>query len=478
MGVAELGAAIAERRLSPVELLDHLLARIITLDGALNTFVTLDMDGARKAAREAEIQLAAGWSRGPLHGIPVAIKDVIDVAGLRTTCHSKILLENIAASDATSVAKLRQAGAIVLGKVATFEFALGGPSFDLPFPPARNPWNVDHSTGGSSSGSGAGLAAGLFPAALGTDTGGSVRNPASACGIVGLKPTYARVSRHGVFPLAFTLDHVGPMARRVSDVGLLLQAIAGHDPADPSSAATADPKERFDASADMGLRGLKIGFVRHFHEQDMPADPEVAAALEDAAKIFTGAGATVRTVTLPPLGQFSAVNRIILQSEAWTVHAPWLRTRPQDYGALSRQRLLAGAFLSAEDYVQAQRRRNRMVAEVEEAFRDVDLLLTASAMDPACRVDDPEALARTYPRQARTPFNVTGHPALAMTAGFSRDGLPLSLQLVGRYWDEAGVLRAAAAFELETAFYKRHPRGLDEDPTLTRRNTTSSNPDR
>jgi aspartyl-tRNA(Asn)/glutamyl-tRNA(Gln) amidotransferase subunit A len=394
-----------------------------------------------------------------LHGIPVGIKDIIDVAGLRTTCHSKILLDNVAATDATSVQKLRSAGAIILGKVATFEFAIGGPSFDLPFPPARNPWNLDHNTGGSSSGSGAGLAAGLFPAALGTDTGGSVRNPASACGIVGLKPTYGRISRRGVFPLAFTLDHVGPMARRAADVALLMRAVAGHDPADPGSRPGSNWAETL-ADGGKGLHGVRIGFVRHFHERDMPADPEVAAALERAAEALAAAGATVETVELRPLPEFSAVNRIILQSEAWAIHGEWLRTRPQDYGKLGRQRLLTGAFVTAEDYVQAQRHRHRMIAEVENVFRRVDLLLTASSMDPPCRVDDEEAIKRTYPRQARTPFNVTGHPALAMMAGLSKTGLPLSLQLVGRYWDELAVLRAAAAFERETGIHERHPSGL------------------
>src|SRR5438270_6728638 len=212
-GAAELADAFETRALSPVELLDVLLRRIDHLDPVLNAFTRQDVDGARIAAREAEREIAAGRRRGPLHGVPVAIKDIIDVAGLPTTCHSEILIDNIAATDAVCVSKLRGAGAIVLGKLSTHEFAIGGPSFDLPWPPARNPWNRDRHPGGSSSGSGAGLAGGLFPMALGSDTGGSVRNPASACGIVGLKPTYGLVSRRGVFPLSFTLDHVGPLTR-------------------------------------------------------------------------------------------------------------------------------------------------------------------------------------------------------------------------------------------------------------------------
>ncbi len=285
----------------------------------------------------------------------------------------------------------------------------------------------------------------MFPLALGTDTGGSVRNPASACGIVGLKPTYGLVSRRGVFLLSYTLDHVGPMARTVADAALLLQAIAGHDPADPASAVMADT--RCDRLLDRGVQDLRIGYVSHFHQSDFVADSEVAAAVETVARRLGQEGARVRPVSLPSLGEFAAVNRVILNSEAWSIHAPWLRTRPGDYGQLARRRLMAGAFVQAGDYVGAQRRRTQMIAAVEDAFREFDVLLCASSMDPASRIEDSEATARTYPRQARTPFNVTGHPALAMMAGLSRTGLPLSVQFVGRYFDEAAVLRVAAAWE-------------------------------
>ena len=233
---------------------------------------------------------------------------------------------------------------MILGKLATHEFALGGPSFDLPFPPARNPWNPAHHPGGSSSGSGAGVCAGLFPLALGSDTGGSVRNPASSCGIVGLKPTYGLVSRRGVFPLAFTLDHVGPLTRTVADSALLLDAIAGHDPADPASAPST--ARHFGHDLTRGIRDLRVGFVRHFHETDLPANPEVTAALEDAVRVLQADGAQVRDVMLPSLNEFAAVNRVILGAEAFSIHAPWLRTRPGDYAQLTRRRLLAGAFYS------------------------------------------------------------------------------------------------------------------------------------
>jgi aspartyl-tRNA(Asn)/glutamyl-tRNA(Gln) amidotransferase subunit A len=449
----QIGARYAARRLSPVELVQTLLARISALDPRLNAFIKVDADAALDTARLAEREIAAGRTRGPLHGVPVAIKDIIDVAGLPTTCHSKILQDSVATEDAEVTARLRAAGAIIVGKLALHEFAIGGPAFDLPFPPARNPWNTDHHPGGSSSGSGAALAAGLVPLALGTDTGGSVRNPAGACGVVGLKPTYGLVSRRGVFPLAFTLDHVGPMARSVADVALLLDAMAGHDPADPGSVATTS--RPFGADLDRGLRGLRIGIVRHFHETDLPADPEIAAALDEAAGVLAREGANVRTVTLPSLRDFSGPQRVIMLAEAWAVHAGWLRERPGDYSAASRRRLMGGAFLSAGDYVNAQRRRSALMAAVNDVFRDVDALLCASAMDPACRIDDREAIARTYPRQARNPFNLTGHPALAMMGGLSKAGLPLPLQFVGRAHDEVTLLRVAAAFERATGWHQR-----------------------
>ena len=455
LSAAEAARAFAARRLSPLELLDALLARIDALQPRLHAFIRLDAEAARAAAAEATAEIASGRIRGPLHGVPVGVKDIIDVAGLPTTCHSRLRLDHVAAADAAVVARLRQAGAIVLGKLATHEFAIGGPSFDLPFPPARNPWNPEHHPGGSSSGSGAGVAAGLFPVALGTDTGGSVRNPASACGIVGLKPTYGLVSRRGVFPLSFTLDHVGPLARTVADAALMLDAMAGHDPADPGSAAST--ARWFGRDLERGARGLRVGFVRHFHETDMPAPAETGAALAEAARVLAAEGAEVRDVTLPGLNEFAGVNRVILTSEAFAIHARWLRERPEDYGALSRRRLLPGAFIAAPDYVAAQRRRAEMIAAVEEVFRDVDVLLCASAMEPASRLDDPAETARTYPRQARTPFNVTGNPALVMMAGVAASGLPLAVQFVGRWFEEATLLRAAAAFERATPWHRMHP---------------------
>ncbi len=360
---AEATKAFRNGQVSPVELTRYLLERIRKLDPLINAFVTLDDDGALAQARVAEGEMKGGTWRGPLHGVPVGIKDIIDVTGLPTTCQSRLFKDHVATSDAFVVQRMREAGAIILGKVATWEFAIGGASDDA-FPAAKNPWNRDCHPGGSSAGSGAGLGAGFFPLAIGTDTGGSIRHPAGANGVVGLKPTYGLVSRRGVFPLSFTLDHVGPMGRSVEDVAALLDCIAGHDPHDPSSAAVSGGS--FAAGLSHGVRGLRIGYVRHFHEKDVVADPEVAAALDEGAETFRKLGADVRDVSLPPLPRFAAVNRIVMHSEAWSIHQKWLQSRPEAYGQITRRRLLSGAFLPAGAYVDAQRSRRQLIAAVND----------------------------------------------------------------------------------------------------------------
>jgi aspartyl-tRNA(Asn)/glutamyl-tRNA(Gln) amidotransferase subunit A len=458
LGIAEAAGLIRAKKLSPVEYVSALLARIERHDGKLNAFIALTPERALTAARAAEAEIAACHWRGPFHGMPYALKDIIDVKGLATTAHSKILLGNIARQHAVVTERLEAAGGLLIGKLSTHEFAIGGPSFDLPWPPARNPWNRDHFCGGSSSGSGAGLAAGFFPAALGTDTGGSIRNPASMCGITGMKPTYGRVSRRGVLPLAFSLDHIGPMTRTVRDNALMLQVIAGHDPGDPASAD--EPVADYMAMLDQGVKGLRIGVIRHFYAGDVAGDPEQVEALDAAVRLLAEAGAETTEITLPALQDFSACGQIILAAEAYAVHEQWLKERPQDYGARARERLLAGATLRAVDYLQAVRWRLQLRDRVATAFADVDLAITASSMDPACRIDDDEALATNYWRQARMPFNVSGQPGLVLSAGFSKGGLPLSLQLVGQPFAEAMLYRVAQCYEDATGWTKRHPSDL------------------
>ncbi len=455
MGIAEAASLIRERRLSPVEYVGALYARSDALDATLHAYIHPTREIALRAATAAEAEIVAGAYRGTLHGIPYGLKDIIDRAGVPTTAHSRLLQGNVPDADAAVTAKLTEAGCVLLGKMATHEFALGGPSFDLPWPPPRNPWNTDHFTGGSSSGSAAAVAAGFMPAALGTDTGGSVRGPASLCGLVGMKPTYGRVSRRGVLPLAFSLDTVGPLTRTVEDNALLLTAMAGHDPRDPGSARA--PVPDFAADLRAGVRGLRVGVIRHFYTNDMEADPEVSGAVEDAVGVLEGLGARVRELRLEPLELYAACSRTIIMSEAYAVHEKWLTERPGDYGASLRQRLLPGAFVRAVDYVHATRLRRRLVEHFNDAMGDLDVAVTASSMDPPPPIEDAEEIARTYPRQARQPFNVVGVPALALPVGFTRSGLPLSMQVAGRAFDEATVYRTAYAYEQATDWTSRRP---------------------
>ncbi len=455
LSLSEASALLRGKKLSPVEYTQALIARVERHDHKLNAFLRFTPDIALEDARRAEAEIQRGEWRGPLHGVPYGLKDIVDYAGLPTTAHSKILQNNIAAADAVVAQRLRDAGGVFMGKLSTHEFAIGGPSFDLPWPPARNPWNRDHFCGGSSSGSGAATAAGLLPVAIGTDTGGSIRNPASMCGIVGMKPTYGLVSRRGVMPLAYSLDHVGPLTRTVMDNALMLNLIAGHDPLDPGSTQRAVT----DYTAQIGsdIKGLRVGVIRHFYNHDMLADAEMAVGIEAAVEQLAKLGATVREMTTAPLGDYLAVNRTIMTSEAFATHDTWMRDRPQDYGALARERIMAGAFVRAADYVNATRLRRKMTDAFHALFSEIDVVVTASSMDPACRIDDVEANEYTYKRQARAPFNVTGSPALAMPTGFSQAGLPLAMQIVGKPWSEALLYRVAHAYEQATPWHTRHP---------------------
>jgi aspartyl-tRNA(Asn)/glutamyl-tRNA(Gln) amidotransferase subunit A len=453
--VAEAAELLRGGKLSPVEYAKALIARIERHDGRLNAFLRFTPEIALEDARRAEAEIARGAWRGPLHGVPYALKDIVDYAGLPTTAHSKILRDNVAAADAPVAARLKAAGGVFMGKLSTHEFAIGGPSFDLPWPPARNPWNRDHFCGGSSSGSGAATAAGFLPFAIGTDTGGSVRNPASMCGVVGMKPTYGMVSRRGVLPLAYTLDHVGPLTRTVRDNALMLDLIAGHDPLDPGSSPRAAPGCA--AQLDRGVKGVRIGVIRHFYARDVQADPEVAAGIEAAVTALAGLGAEVREIATAPLAEYNACNRTILTSEGFALHENWMRERPQDYGALARERLMAGAFVRAADYVNATRLRRKLADAFHALFSGIDVAVTASSMDPPCRIDDAKAIESTYARQARAPFNITGGPALSVPVGFTKTGLPLSMQIVGKPFTEALVYRVAQAYEQAAGWVARHP---------------------
>src|SRR5271169_6856682 len=378
--IAEAGRLIAAKRLSPVELVKELLARIEARNPQLSAFLLVTERQALAAARAAERAVMAG-RRTPLLGIPLAYKDTYETAGIRTTAHSRILADNVPKHDAETIRRLHAAGAVMLGKLATHEFAIGGPAFDLPWPPARNPWDTRLYTGGSSSGSGAAVAAWLALGALGSDTGGSIRLPAAYCGIAGLKPTPGLVSRRGVIPLAPSLDTAGPMAWTAQDCAILLDALAGHDPADPASVP--GPAVSYAKAIAAPVKGLRVGVLRHVYEHDMPAAPEVLQAMNRAMAVLKSLGCRVEDATLPSLQEYNAVGRIIISAEAYALHEATLRTRLSEYSRTFRIRVLAGALIRAADYIAAQRRRTELIALTARAFERFDVLISAPVVGTA-----------------------------------------------------------------------------------------------
>jgi aspartyl-tRNA(Asn)/glutamyl-tRNA(Gln) amidotransferase subunit A len=452
--IAEASRLLARRQLSPVELTDACIGRLEQVNGRLNSVVTPTLDRARLEAKAAQEEIVRGRYRGPLHGIPYGLKDVFETAGIRTTAQSRLLADYVPSSDCDAQARLAAAGGILLGKTATWEFALGGPSWDILFPPTRNPWNLDHDPAGSSSGSAASVAAGICLAAMGTDTGGSIRLPAAACGVAGLKPTYGRLSRRGILPNAFTHDHSGPLAWCVEDLAILLQILAGHDYRDVSSADLPVPDYR--GRLDGDIDGIRIGVPYRWIEEEAVASVEVRQALDASLGVLQGMGVQVRPVELPPLLQFEDVKRTIALAELFSIHEATLRTRPEIFGANLRFRIIAGALVRAEDYVQALRMRADLARAVQNIFDEIDLIILPTA-EPAGRLE------ATHPGTFfthvgwTTAFNVSGNPSLSICNGFSSSGLPLSLQIVGNLFDEATVLKAGHAFELATEWRDRRP---------------------
>lgn len=452
--LAEAANLIEKRKLSPLEYTEALLQRVSSLEPQLNAFITVTTQLALKQAKQAEKEIAKGKYRGPLHGIPVGLKDIYNTKGILTSGGSKICIDNIPAQDATITRKLHEAGAVLLGKLQTHEFAHGGPSFDLPWPPARNPWHLEHFTGGSSSGSGAAVAAGLLPGALGSDTGGSIRGPASFCGIVGLMPTYGLVSRAGVIPNSFTFDHCGPMTRTVEDCALMLQAIAGYDARDAGSIEHPLPDYR--AVLNAGVKGLKIGVLRHYWEQDLPAHDDLKRAMNDAIEVFKKLGAKIEECRTRPMMDSLDVKVIIAESEIFAIHYKELVERPGDFGRDFLGRILPACLFQAPDYIAASREHRRIIAEAQPLYEKYDVLLTAG-FGPAPRIDAHKTLNFWQRSNVFTPSNVTAGPALELCSGFSKSGLPLGMQLIGRPFDEATVLRAGHAFEQATSWHKQRP---------------------
>jgi aspartyl-tRNA(Asn)/glutamyl-tRNA(Gln) amidotransferase subunit A len=453
--IAEAASLIAARKLSPVELATEHLARISMLDPRLHAFLLVTQDRAMADARAAEARQMAGTLRGRLDGIPIAHKDIYNTANIRTTAHSKLLEHNVPTQDAFTVRKWAEAGTVLLGKLSTHEFAFGGPSFDLPWPPARNPWNTDHFTAGSSSGTGAAIAAGLILGGTGSDTGGSIRGPAALCGTAGIKPTYGLCSRAGILPLAYTLDHAGPLAWTAEDCAILLQAMAGHDPADPASANR--PVADFTADINKGAKGLRIGVVRHFFEDDHRVSDATLAGINAAVDFFRKEGAEVRDITLSPMADYHAPGYLIMLTEAFTLHAPWLRTRFTEYAEMFRDRVATAALITGADITQAQRRRRLLCQEMTAAMADLDIIISASAPGEAPRIDEVPKWSSMEKPSFTMPFNVTGFPAISVCTGFGAGGMPVAIQLAARPFAEPTLFRAAHAYERATEWRKRRP---------------------
>ena len=439
-----------------MELTKSYLERVDALDGRLKCYLTLLADSALEEARAAEAEISRGSYRGPMHGIPVALKDLFDTRGILTTGQCLAFKDRVPDDDATVAARLREAGAVLLGKLNMWELAIGVPP-SLGEEP-RNPWNLDHIPGGSSSGSGAAVAAGLCAGALGSDTGGSVRQPAALCGIVALLPSYGRLSRYGVMPLSWSLDAAGPMTRTVEDTALMLQAMAGHDPKDATSST--EPVPDYLSSLTGDIRGIKVGVMRRHYTQHPggSVSPEAVASVDVALNKLEEMGANVEDVDIPGLEEIDvAIGATMYLSEAFAYYQDRLRSQPRDFGEGARRYLYAGSLFSGADYVQAQRARSWLRARMAELFQRVDVLALPTEPGPAVAYADvdPHVLAKGPKLMAI--FNSIGAPAISVPCGFSQSGLPLGFQIAGKPFDEPTVLKVAHCYQNNTRFHERRP---------------------
>jgi len=453
----EAATLLRRKAVSPVELTEACLARIERLNPVLNAFITVTKDQALRQARDAETEIRRGSWRGPLHGVPIALKDLFDTAGVRTTAGSGVFKDRVPAEDAEVVRRLNTAGAVLLGKLNMHEFAYGGTSVATFFGPVHNPWKLDRIAGGSSGGSAAAVAAELCYGALGSDTGGSIRQPAAYCGIVGLKPTYGRVSTRGVIPLAWSLDHVGPMCRNVGDAALLLQAIAGYDPQDTNSVDA--PVPDYSQAFRTKVATLRLGIPRAvFYEQ---LDPEIEAAVNKAIEVLRKLTATVRDVQLPAYQTLPIVG-----AEAYAYHASYFTKSPELYQPETRQRLEGAQRVTAEAYVQARRELDRLRRAVREVFAGVDLLITPTTSIPPVAIAESETRDTPPPGGVQLslrntqPFDIYGLPAISVPCGFTNSGLPIGLQISGPHFGEQTVLALAQAYERATEWHRRGPEGI------------------
>lgn len=457
LGIAEAGRLLARGDVTATALTESFLKRIDAVDEKLSSYITVTGEMARAAARQADLELKGGVRRGPMHGIPVALKDIYETAGVRTTGHSALRQDYVPAIDAETVRHLKDAGAVILGKLGTHEFANGAMTPDQPFPAVRNPWNTAYQPGGSSSGSGAAVAAQLCMGAMGSDTGGSIRNPAGFCGTAGIKPTYGLVSRCGIYPLSFSLDTAGPLAWTMEDCALMLDVLAGHDPNDQASARA--PKVDYGAACHRPIKGMRIALARSWYEGTTSVTPEMKTAIDEAVRVLRDLGATVDEVVFPDIRDYHICGRVIITVEAHAIHRQEVIETPEKFGYTTRRRFQLGAFFSSEQYISALRFRRQLTLDTRAAMRGYDLVMTANHWGAPDKFEEPQPIFHFLGKPSLTmPFNVTGQPAATICCGFGSDGFPLSFQLAGRAFDEASVFAAGSAYERATGWRAHRPK--------------------
>ena len=458
--IHQLAPLLEKKEILPVELFDEAIERIHQLHPKLNSFITITEEEGRKAATEAESEIRKGQYLGPLHGIPISIKDLFTTRGVRTTAGSQVLANSIPDYDATAVTRLRQAGMVLIGKTNMHEFAYGVSNDNPHYGPARNPWDPTRVPGGSSGGSAAAVASSQCSASLGSDTGGSIRIPSAVCGVVGLKPTYGRVSRYGAIPLSWSLDHVGPITKSAEDAAIMLAAIAGPDPMDPSSSSRQLPDYRREMQ--WSIRGLRLGVPRQYFFEHV--DPAIQRLVGAAIRQFESMGAVLAEVEIPDLENCSAMEAHITLAEATSYHEPYLKKQADDYGPGVRTNLEAGRYLLAIDYVKSQRARTLLQRNFNEAFKLADVIVSPTLPAFPPRVgevwvqsgDLREHIIDAFLR-FNIPYDLTGLPAISVPCGFSSTGLPVALQVAGRPFEETTILKAASAYEQSTNRHLARP---------------------
>ena len=458
LSIAQAGQLMARGAVNSAELTNAFLKRIDAVDHKIASYITVTAEMAHNAARQADMEMKGGLRRGPMHGIPVALKDIYETAGVLTTGHSHLKKDYVPAIDAETVRRLKDGGAVILGKLGTHEFANGAMTPDQPFPVVRNPWNTDYQPGGSSSGSGAAIAAALCMGAMGSDTGGSIRNPAGFCGTAGIKPTYGLVSRCGIFPLSFSLDTAGPLAWTMEDCAAMLDVLAGHDPNDQASARST--KVDYGAACHRPIKGMRIALARSWYEsKDATVTADMKNGMDEAARVLRDLGAEVVEVEFPSIWDYHICGRTIITTEAHAIHRQEVIETPEKFGYTTRRRFQLGAFLTAEQYIGALRFRRQLHQETKAAMRGFDLVMTANQWGAPEKFEEPQSIFHFLDKPSLTmPFNVTGQPAATVCCGFGGDGFPLAFQLAGHAFDEASVFAAGAAYERATTWRsKRAP---------------------